>query len=110
MKSHYKKFARLARSSSAMINEFGFQLFIKTAISELRKNKLQVFAPIIEHNEPKISEETAYQQWLNAHTITPSARIAIKNDLLGFKTHPRFHIQIIMNNESKIFLNDTIDS
>ena len=110
MRSYYRKLARLAKSSSVMISEFGFQLFLKTAISELRKNKLQVFAPIIDHNEPKISDEAAYLQWLNTHAITPANRIAMQNELTSFLTHPTFHVQIAVDDRNKAFLKDTLDS
>ena len=110
MKSHYKKLVRLAKSSSSMIDEFGFRLFLNTAISELKKNKLQVFAPVIEHEEPKISEESAYQQWIRAHAITSSKRFTLKNKLQTFQISPKFHVCIITSEKNKKFLSNTIES
>lgn len=109
-KSRYKKLARLAKSSSAMINEFGFGLFLKTAISELQKNKMRVFDPIIDHKEPEISDETAYLQWQAAHAVTPSTKSSNKSELSQFQFKPRLHICVITDDKNKSFLHDTLNS
>lgn len=110
IKLRYGKLIRLANSSSSVIKEFGFILFLKTAYSELKKNKLAVFQPVLVNaNSPTISEDVAYLHWIDNHIIKHEIESVMNMELQKFSYKPKFNI-ILTENENKLFTDESLNS
>jgi glycosyltransferase involved in cell wall biosynthesis len=110
-RSRYKKLVRLVQSSSSIISEFGFRLFLKTAYSEFKKNGFAVFAPVYDNiNTTSMSDESSYLAWLNQHKITPKSRSQMREEAEKFSHKTRFLVIISIDNKNKNHLDETLAS
>lgn len=109
LKSRYRKLAKLARFSSAAIREYGFRFFITSALLELKKYKLEVFAPEAEPVKVlPISAESAYRTWLQDHQITPEIESVMKQELQTFSHKLKLTIIISVEENTKHFLSESL--
>lgn len=109
-KLRYKKLTKLMKLSSNVIHEFGFKFFINAALYQLKKDKMNVFAPEIIQQGPAYSDTIAYNTWSLEHHVTTQVEAEMKTELSSYPVKPKITIVISIDVKNVQHLKRTLNS